>query len=82
MSFGEANSSLGERLAAAVRSLFEDTRRLNVVAGHHGQEIEALKQRLSKLEREDRSAKTPKGIAKAKLDRAEQELQEVSHKLS
>lgn len=77
-----AASSLGERLLAAVRNLWNEASSQQKVLNHHGQEFEAIKVRLDKLEREVQGLKVSRGKARAKSARLSAMLQEADGKLS
>ena len=57
----QAASSLGERLLDGVRNLWRETSRLDKVNYHHGQEIEALRARMTALESAVRGLKSLSG---------------------
>lgn len=73
--------TLGERLLAGVRNLWGETNRLSKVSNQQGSDIEDLKKRMSRLEKEVHGLKISRGKAVAKNSRLQAYLAEASDKL-
>ena len=78
----EAPSSLGDRLFAAVQNLWSTVNDQGKVLDHHGTQFEQVRGRLDNLEKEIHGLKTSKGIAKAKLAKAEDQLRDIRSALN
>ena len=78
----DAQSSLGEKLLAAVQNLWTTVIGQGKVLDHQGGEIAAIQTRLSALESQVHGLKTSRGMSQAKLARAEAQLNEVRQALN
>jgi phage shock protein A len=77
----QAESSLGDRLLEAVQNLWREVIGQGKVVNHQGQEIEALKVRMSSLERQLHGLKTARGRAIASNARLKASIAETETKL-
>lgn len=77
-----AMSTLGDRLLESVRSLWAKLNKMEKVTDHHGKEIEEIKKTIIELKKEIHGLKISRGRARAKAERAEQELQEIETRLN
>jgi hypothetical protein len=75
---GRPVSSLGERLVAGVRNLWDQVNALGKIQNHQGQEIEALRAEMNKLKFQVHGLKVSRGMAVAAKRRLETKLDDIS----
>jgi phage shock protein A len=78
----KAASTLGDRLLTGVRTLWKEVSTLKKTTNYAGTELEALKERVTVLERDMKRLKISKGMAKAKSAKLKAALVESDKKLS
>jgi hypothetical protein len=69
--------SLGEKLQSGIQNLWSTVNTMGTVQDHQGQELQALKNRMEKLESEVHGLKVSKGMAKAAKQKMEEKLDAI-----
>jgi len=78
----QVQSNLGDRLLEGVRNLWQRVNALGKISDHHGHEIETIKRELSSLKSQVHGLKVSRGKARAKAERAWQELEQLERRLN